>query len=311
MKNKKKKLKGYLFLVPTYVILILLIILPLFYSFIYSKMIDNGIFESITLMLTVLLFIFIVFGIFETFFCMYNLYKNKKINHNTKMFLYILLFFLNIIMVPYYYHNYMDSKKTKKEKKDYFFIYIVLVIVLLTFSIITLTYSIKISNNYKIEEERKEKIKQEVRTVISSKDNTFDMTFRLGFKRSNVSEYELYASDKERNLMTGAFLYETSNYEQKDANAILDKQIEYITQNRKNIKIYKEKNTRQVENKSIITIELKGNLDDSADTIYRLTTLTFNNDNSKVLYVIQTVLFDDYDQYINELDEIIDTINLK
>lgn len=311
MKKNNKKIKGYLFLIPTYIILILTIILPLFYAFIHSKIIVNTSFETITLILTILFFIFLMFGIIETIFCIYDLYKNRKVSHDTRMMLYVLLFLLNIIIVPYYYHNYIVPKSKKKNKKDSFIIYVAFLVVLLALSAVTLTYSVKIYNSYEKEEKRKTKVQQEVKTVITSNNNLYDITFPLGYKRNIVSEYELYTSDDKRNMVLGSFLYETSNYEQKDGNAILDKQIEYLKENRNNIEVYKDKQTREVDNKSIITVELKGSSGDSGVTIYKLSTLTFNNDNSKIIYIIQTVLLDDYEKNNKELNEILDSVKLK
>lgn len=310
MKKKEKKLKGYLFIVPTYIILILTIILPLFYALSYSKIITNNTFEIINIILTVLYLLFISFIIFETMFCIYDLYNNKKINHNKKMILYILIFILNIFIIPYYYNNYM-LKKSKKEKRDNYYVYLVSIIVLLVLSVTSSMYSVRIYNSYKSYQIKKQKELQNVRTQINSNNNAFDLTFKLGFVSDNISEYELYAYDKKRNLMTGAFLYETSNYEERDSDSILNKQVEYLKENKKNIEIYKDKSVRNKDNKSITTIELLGNSDDSASSIYRLSCISFNNDNSKILYIIQTVLLEDYKEYKEELDEIINSANLK
>ena len=310
MKKKEKKLKGYLFIVPTYLILILAILLPLFYSFIYSKLITKDLFEVITLALTVLMLVLCSFIIFEVIFCMYHLYNNQKVDHNRKMLLYILLFFLNVFIIPYYYYTYMVPSN-KKERRDNIYIYFVIIIILTVFSITSCIYSVSIYNSYRSYQIQKEKELKNVRTMFNSTNNNFDLTFKLGFEVETMSEYELYASDKKRNMMTGAFLYETANYEEKDANSILDKQVEYIKQNKKNVEVYKDKKSRTVDNKTIVTIDLLGNSSSSASSIYRLSCITFNNDNSKVLYVIETVLLEDYKKNKKELNEVLDSANLK
>ncbi len=310
MKKKKKKLKGYLFTVPSYLVFILLMILPVSYSLINTGFIDNNNFEVFILILSMFFLLLIFFGIFETIFCLVHLYNNNKIEHNKKMIMYVVIFFLNMLFIPYYYHNYMVSG-TSKEKRSNLTLYLVILISFFSLSIVSLMYAVSINNEYKVELKRREKISGEVRTYMAAKTGTYSLTFPVGFEKKDVSEYELYAINEKNNLIVGSFLYNTDDYEQKDANAILEKQVEYFKQNRKNIEVYKNKKETKYKDKAVLSIELSGNSDDSSSCIYRLNFIKFNGVDNKILYVLEIVLLNDYDKYDKEFKEIVKSASLK
>ena len=89
------------------------------------------------------------------------------------------------------------------------------------------------------------------------------------------------------------------------------KQLEYIKSTRKDVSIYKDKVTRTYNNKTISTIEVSGKTDNTSDSIYKLSTISFEGNLNNIIYVIQVVSKKDYTKYNNELTEIINSINLK
>ena len=304
----KEKIKRYVFIIPSIVIMILMSLLPLMFCLIYTDKLKNLWFQYLVLALIIILIIFFIVGLIQTIYCMIHTYKNNKFSHNDKLKWYLLLFFFNILIMPCYYLKYIKQIKNSRNK---IIIYLLVIVVLCIVSVMTSIYSVVLFNDHVNKQKEIEKQREEVTNIIVSNGNKFEGTFKTGFKKENIAEYDLYVKDSKRNLITGAFFYDTINYEEKTLDAVLMKQVEYIKSTRKDVKVYKNKVDRTYNNKTISTIELSGKLDDTSDCIYKLSCITFDGNQNNILYVIQVVVKKDYSKYNNELTEIINSINLK
>lgn len=308
MKKKKKDIKGITFVLPTFLSMFFMCLLPVMYALIHSKKITYIFFEVLTLIFTLLFVIFLLFGFLQAVYCMLDAYKNKRVKKNIKLFWYIILFLLNIFIVPYYYYRFM--KKDKKFKKKS----MIYILILLLFSIISISTLNILVNSYetvKLEEKKKKEAKEKVRNIYSSNDGRISMTFKLGFKKLDVSEYDLYVRDSKRNLITGVFLYDITNFEEKTPEAVLNKQLEYLKSTRKDINIYKNQSINKIGNKNIYSISVEGKNEDSSDCIYKLSAISFDDNVNNIIYVLQVSINNDYKKYEKELDEIVNSIELR
>lgn len=304
----KEKIKKYRFMIPSLLFMIIMSILPLLFGLIYMDKVKNIIFEYFTLLLLIIEMILLIIVVVQIIFSILDVYKKVEFSHNDKLKWYLLLFFLNIFVLPYYE---LEYKRKDNESRKKTLLYLVIILVLSVTSIFTSIYSTILFNEHVNKQKAIEKQKSEVRNIIVSNDNKFEMTFKLGFKKENVSEYDLYVKDNKRQLVTGAFFYDVNNYEEKDIDSVLLKQLEYIKSTRKDVSIYKDKVTRTYNNKTISTIEVLGKTDNTSDSIYKLSTISFEGNLNNIIYVIQVVSKKDYTKYNNELTEIINSINLK
>lgn len=310
MKKEKKKQKGYLFLVPTFLCMFLMCILPLLFSLIRIGTIKNFAIKILILILVILFVIILLFTFLEAVFCVLDVYHNTKMKREKKLLWYFLLIFFNIFIVPYYYIE--NNKKFKNKKYNQFLKYFYIFIVL-TFSILSIITTKILINTHKIVEEKeikKKKIQESVRNIFSSNDEKIQMSFKLGFERTDVSEYDLYAKNEKKNLVTGVFLYDINGYAEKTPDAILDKQIEYFKNNKKNAVMYKEKEVNNVADKTIHSVLLKAENEDN-NCIYKLSAISFSSNQNFIAYVIQVSLENQYDKYTEELNEILASLKLK
>lgn len=303
----KEKIKSYMFIMPSILVMLLMSILPLMFGMIYVDKVKKG-FEYLTLGLTIVVVFLVVVTLIQTVYCILNVYKNEKFSHNDKLKWYLLLFFLNIIIMPYYYLKHIKEVTNYKKKS---IIYFIIVLLFGIVSVGTSIYSTILYNNHIEKQKEIERQKNEIRNIIPSNDNKFEASFKIGFKKSTVSDYDLYVKDSERNIITGMFFYDITNFAEKTNDAVLDKQAEYIKNTRKNVKVYKEKSVRTHNNKTISTIELSGKLDDTSECIYKLSTISFEGNKTNIIYVVQVLIKKDYSKYNDELIEIVDSINLK
>lgn len=312
MKKNKKRIRGVIFTLPTFISMILMCALPILFCMVHTKKINNNIFEIFLLGLVIIFVCAVLLGFLETVYCIIHVRDNKKIHSNTKLYWYIILFVLNIFIVPYYYYRYILKDKNLKNKT---IIYTLIVLLFSVLSIYTTNKSINIYEKVKedkilkkLEEKRR---KEKIRNTFLAKDNKFEMSFKLGQKKQEVSEYDLYVKDSKKNIVTGAFIYDTSGFQEKTLDAVLNKQIEYIKSSKKNITVYKEKKTRKVDNKTILSTELKGKDDNSSECIYKLSTVSFEGNDKNIIYIIQVVIKNGRKDYIKEIDEIVDSVKLK
>lgn len=308
----KKNIKDYMFVVPTYLVLILMIVLPTLLSMIYTNKIKSDAFKIFTFVLVIITVMLILASIGEAIYLIFDVYKRKKMDSGEKLIWYLLLFCLNIFIAPYYYLKYVKKKtKNKKNTKKVNLLYPVTIIILCVIGTYTSMYSSVMYNNYIGEKEKQKQAKLDVTTIIPSNDNSFEITFKTGHKKEIVSEYDLYVKNTKKKIVTGAFLYDVSNYEEKTLDAVLNKQVEYIKNSKQDVKDYKETKTRSYNNKTIMSAYLSGKTENTSECIYVLSTISFEGKDNNIIYVIQIVPKQEYKNLKSELIEIVNSINLK
>lgn len=177
---------------------------------------------------------------------------------------------------------------------------VVLIVILVLLSIIFGT--LKITKN------TKEELKD---IVLKTKDEKVSFIFKESYKKSDTGEYDLYAKDEDRQLITGIFTYNLSEYEENSAKEILNNQIEYFIKTRNDMKIYKKETVTDYKDKIITRIEYSGKTTDSSDCIYIFSTIEFKNNSDYVIYSNQVLLKSDYDKYSKELKNIISSAKLE
>jgi hypothetical protein len=168
------------------------------------------------------------------------------------------------------------------------------------------TYSKELN---KINEERK-RIEEE-RNEYITKDNQIIFTFRHGYKKEDVGEYDLYVQNKAKKVVFSAFTYETKHYEQKSADDFINKGINDISKNKEKFEVSKAKEVKEYDDKVITSVEYLGKTKESSDCIYMISVISFKNKPDYLVYVVEVVTKNNYDLYGKELLEILESSKIK
>ncbi len=110
-----------------------------------------------------------------------------------------------------------------------------------------------ISNTKK--EEEKVKTKEFV-----TKDGRVTFSAPEDFVNEEKGDYDLYLN-KSGKQVVGAFTYILSEYNENTSRQILDKQIEYYLNTRKDMKLFKKESKIEMEDKTITKVEYSGKTD--------------------------------------------------
>lgn len=168
-----------------------------------------------------------------------------------------------------------------------------------------------VSSVFTIKNDKEEK-KEEVKTsVYTTKDNRVDFTFKEGFKKSEVGEYDLYAKDEERQLIIGIFTYDLNNYEEKTGKEVLDKQVAYFLKTRNDMKLFKKEVTKEYDDKKITMVEYSGKTTDSSECVYVFSVIEFKNASLYTVYSTNVIIKEHYEEYIKEVKDILQSAKLK
>lgn len=143
----------------------------------------------------------------------------------------------------------------------------------------------------------------------TTSDNRITITATEDFKKKNVSNYDLYITKDDKQVI-GFFTYNLNEYEENNSKEILYKQIEYFKNTRKDFKIFKKERTIYLDDKKITKIEYSGINDNSSDCIYIFAVIDFKDDANYVLYSNEVVLNNDYEDNIDNLINIIKSAKL-
>lgn len=184
------------------------------------------------------------------------------------------------------------------------YLFVVVPLVLISFLIV-------LSSIFGLIKDSREKKDETKTSVFKTKDNRVSLTFNVSFKKEEIGEYDLYAKDEDRQLITGVFTYNLNEYEEKSAKEILNNQIEYFKKTRNDMKIYKDEKIQDYDDKTITRVEYSGKSTDSSDCIYIFSIVEFKSDPNYVVYSNQVLLKSDYEKYSNSLKKIISSIKLE
>ena len=142
-----------------------------------------------------------------------------------------------------------------------------------------------------------------------TKDNRVVFTFSEDFIKKESGEYDLYTNKNDKQIF-GAFTYNLSEYEENSSKEILDKQISYFLQQRKNSKIHKKESKIEMDDKTITRIEYLGKSDKSENCVYIFSVIDFKADPNYVVYVCELILESEYEKNIGEMIDILKSAKL-
>lgn len=159
----------------------------------------------------------------------------------------------------------------------------------------------------------KEKITSITKKEFQTKDQRVTFSASEEFISQEQGEYDLYLTRKEKGKnrqALGVFTYYLNEYEENSSKQILDKQINYFLENKKNMKIFKKEYTTSLDDKTITTVEYSGNADTSTDCIYIFSVIDFSADTNYVVYVNEIILKKDYEKVISQMKDILKSAKL-
>ena len=227
--------------------------------------------------------------------------KNREIGAFKRFLLIVLLILFNLIVMPYIYNKYVLNNKIKPNSLIIYFISIVFLIFVFAFG--TNVYNKKIDEEIKHKEELEKQ-----RVTYTEKNNLFSFDFKLGYKQKDVGEYDLYVINKDKNVIFTTFTYDTNKYEQKTLEEYLLKGVADIESSKKNAKIYKEKELKELEDRQVYEIIYEGSSEKSDPCVYRIAVISYNSNPNLIEYTVTVTLKEDYKKLEKEIDEIISSI---
>lgn len=298
MKNRKS-----LFMFPSIFIFLLISIYPIIKILIDYKEIKNVYLSLGTIFILLLLVLLLIVVFVEEIYLINYLWTKMKMNIGLKILWTILLLGLNIIIIPYFYMRFVmgESKIILKS-----LIYIIPIVIF--FGIFMFGYNKyidkmnkKIIHQKKIDAERNE---------YKTKDGIVTFTFRHGYKKEDVGEYDLYVSNKSKNIIFTAYTYETFHYEQKTADDFITKGITDISVGKEKFNIFNDKKVIEKDDKVITTIEYAGKTKESSNCVYKISAITFKNKPEYIVYIVQIVTENNYDLYKKEMLEILENAKI-
>lgn len=143
----------------------------------------------------------------------------------------------------------------------------------------------------------------------TTKDNKVSFSISDEFTKKDTGEYDLYATNKDKQII-GVFTYNLNEYEEKSSKQILDKQINYFKNTRKDMKLFKKESKIEMEDKIITRVEYSGKTSSSSDCVYIFSVIDFKNNNNYVVYVNEVILEDKYETNIGEMINILKSAKL-
>ena len=292
---KKNKV---LFMLPSIMIFLFIALYPIFKIMVDVKGIQS-VYFSLGTIIGLLIFILLCIVVFiEEIYLIYYLFMKTNFTIMKKIIWTILLITLNILIIPYFYMKYISKESNIVLKSVLYLAPIILFLCVFFFG-----YNSYVDKITKINEERK-RIEEE-RNIYNTKDNVVAFTFRHGYKKLEVGEYDLYVKNTEKNVIFTAYTYDTTLYEQTTPDQFIDKGISDISKDKEKFDVFKQKETIDKEDKVITTVEYKGKTKESSMCIYKISVISFKNKPDYLVYTVSVITEKNYDLYIKEINEIL------
>ncbi len=143
----------------------------------------------------------------------------------------------------------------------------------------------------------------------TTKDSKVTIKADEKYTNEDKGEYDLYLI-KNNKQVVGVFSYDLSEYEEKTAKEVLDKQVNYYIETRKNMKIFKKEESIDMDDKVITKVEYSGKTDKSSECIYIFSVIAFKSDPNYILYVNEVILKSHYEENISEMIDILKSAKL-
>lgn len=272
--------------IKTYLPMILSILFFGVYSFLISVILkgaDEIINDSYMI-------IFIMLGIIILFFIewiCFVVHAARNKNLKDKALWAVLIYLFNVFIIPYYNFKYAIGLKNIKKNM---IIYISLSIVAIIMGII---FPLSIKENVRVNK-------------YFSHDKKFEFTLYGNYDQRNDSNYDMYASDNNRQIHIGAFINEKSN-SSITSDYILEYRKSWLFSTRNNVRLIESKKD-ELEDKIISSDVYYGEMG-IAKTIYKISTIEYIDENY-IIEVIQTTYHKDYDKVKKELEQILVDVKL-
>ena len=288
--------------------LLLAALYPIMKILVQIKNIQNLYFSFGVIFYLLLLILIVVLDlVIIIYFIVYIIKSNIKL----KPLWIILILLFNIFIIPYFYMRYVEEEK----KLAFYSVLYVLPIVIYIAAFGFGMHVYKDLNNKKI---AKQKEIEETRNYYTTKDHRTTFTFGYGYKTDDVGEYDLYVINRDKGIVFSAFTYNLIDYEQRTVDDYLNKGIEDIKVDKKDFLEFSEREEIRVENYLITTVSYQGQAEvktknkvSTSSCVYKLSTITFDDDPNYLVYVIEVVTKANYDEYKTELVDILKSISLK
>ena len=142
-----------------------------------------------------------------------------------------------------------------------------------------------------------------------TKDQRVTFMADENYKQEEKGEYDLYLN-KNKKQVVGVYTYNLSDYEEKSAKEVLDKQVANFISNRKDMKLFKKEITDDYEDKTILRVEYSGKTDKSSDCLYVFSVINFKTDPNYVIYVNEVIIKERYEDHISEMINILQSAKL-
>lgn len=283
----------------TYIPIIITILFLFCYSFIISNIININKLQTyqdkhyiFIIIISILLGLLSICILAEIIIFIIHAANHKEIKNNILWV--ILIYILNIFIIPFYNIKYVIND-TKYKLKTIIFI-------ILMISSISLGF---IVNNKMLDKYRSESIKNIEYNTFISKDNMVTFLLPNSYIEKTVGEYDIYFSDKNRQINMGVFTYNLDDYTIEE---ILSFQENYIIKTRDNVELI-DSNIKHLSDKTIITHDYIGTIENTQNN-YKLSIISFNDNPNYAVYVIQITLSENYNKTNNELEQILYNIKL-
>lgn len=264
-------------------------IISILFFFIYSGLISlvfidpSTIVESTTnyIVYMVLMFSIIIIFIIEMIFFIVKAATNKNMKDNALWA--VLIYLFNVFIIPYY--NFKYVVKSKKIKID-MAIYISLSVIALILGFITPKLILKTDN-----------ISIENKLYLQKDDVEFKFVGNY-VEEKNIGDYDLYASDYDRLINIGIYIYDEEYDVTLDEIQKLNS--EYIQESRENAKLV-HAYTKKMDDRNILSEEINAKYEGSLFT-YKISTVEFK-EYDYILNIIMVTFEEDFELYKEELDQ--------
>ena len=144
----------------------------------------------------------------------------------------------------------------------------------------------------------------------TTKDGRVTFLVPETYKSSEKGDYDLYLNNNDAQII-GAFTYTLKGYVENTSKQILDKQINYFIEKRKDMKLFKKETTIDMDDKVITKVEYYDKNDKNVDCIFVFSTIDFKADDNYTVYVNENLLKKDYEEKISEMIDILKSAKLK
>ncbi|MBQ1496443.1 MAG: hypothetical protein IIZ40_03765 [Bacilli bacterium] len=292
-----------IYIVPPLMIFLFLSIFPIIKILLEVKKIESLLLSSGTIFYILLFILLIILLFIEVIYFVKLVIKDESFSIKKKIIWIILLTIFSIFAIPYYVIKYINREDRIMFNYSLFLIPVLFFIIIFLFGYSTYSKSIT-------EIRLKEKMIEEERNEYRTKDELASFTFRHGYKKKEVGEYDLYVINKSKNIIFTAFTYDIEKYEQKSADDYIKKGISDIKEGKEKFELLNDKKVIDKDDKTITTIEYAGKTAESSLCVYKISIITFKSKPNYLIYTVEVIIKNNYEQYSNELEEILDSVKL-